>query len=191
VFSAVNQADFSWRNRITGWEGALQITAEHPWFGAGWNRPEVLYEHYYLRPKLDESKAIEMNDYLMLGATLGIPALFCFGMYVWLSLTGGAGRGAIQVRNSETSASSVEPCGVRNLGKEEAARQNEERDWEELEWLKTTCRAGRLCCWLDFGLMAVCSNWPQLQPSGFYWSWGAWRTMVDSRAVSRQGSRSY
>ena len=28
-----------------------------------------------------------MNDYLMLGATLGIPALYCFGMYLWLSLT--------------------------------------------------------------------------------------------------------
>jgi O-antigen ligase len=51
AFSAVNMGDFSWRNRVAAWQGALQITAEHPWFGAGWNQPEPLYEHYYLSPK--------------------------------------------------------------------------------------------------------------------------------------------
>jgi O-antigen ligase len=86
AFSAVNTVDFSWRNRIAAWEGALQITAEHPWFGTGWNQTEPLYEHYYLPQKRTESVAIEMNDYLILGAALGIPALFCFGMYLWLSL---------------------------------------------------------------------------------------------------------
>jgi O-antigen ligase len=86
AFSVGNQNDFSWRNRLSAWEGALQITAEHPWFGTGWNQPEPLYQHYYLPPKSTESAAIQMNDYLMLGATLGIPALFCFGMYLWLSL---------------------------------------------------------------------------------------------------------
>ncbi len=91
ALSAVNAVDFSWRNRIAAWEGALQITAEHPWFGTGWNQPEPLYEHYYLPQKLTESAAIQMNDYLMLGATLGIPALFCFGMYLWLSLTTNSG----------------------------------------------------------------------------------------------------
>jgi O-antigen ligase len=86
-FSIGNQNDFSWRNRIAVWESALQITAEHPWFGAGWNRPEPLCEHYYVPPKLNQSTAIQMNDYLILGATLGIPALFCFVTYLWLSLT--------------------------------------------------------------------------------------------------------
>lgn len=86
AFSLGNQNDFSWRNRLSAWEGALQITAEHPWFGTGWNQPEPLYEHYYLPPKVDEPGAFGLNDYLMLGATLGIPALFCFGIYVWLSL---------------------------------------------------------------------------------------------------------
>ena len=86
ALSAVNPVDFSWRNRVAAWEGVLQIMAERLWFGAGWNRPERLYEQYYLSPRLSESAAIQMNDYLMLGATLGIPALFCFGMYVWLSL---------------------------------------------------------------------------------------------------------
>ncbi|HET7626152.1 MAG TPA: O-antigen ligase family protein [Verrucomicrobiae bacterium] len=86
AFSAANANDFSWRNRVAAWEGALQIMAEHPWLGVGWNRPEPLYDHYYLPPKVSESAAIEMNDYLMLGATLGVPALFCFCMYIWLSL---------------------------------------------------------------------------------------------------------
>jgi O-antigen ligase len=98
ALSAVNTVDFSWRNRISAWEGALQIAAEHPWFGAGWNQPERLYEHYYLPPKLTESAAIQMNDYLMLGATLGLPALFSFAMYIWLSLTG---KSEIENRKSE------------------------------------------------------------------------------------------
>jgi hypothetical protein len=85
-FSAVRTEDYSWRNRVAAWEGAWQILAEHPWLGAGWNQPEPLYDHYFLPAKLTESAAIQMNDYLMLGATLGVPALFCFGMYLWLTL---------------------------------------------------------------------------------------------------------
>ena len=87
AFSAARTEDFSSRNRVAAWEGDLQMMAERPWFGSGWNQPEPLYEHYYLPPKMSESAAIEMNDYLILGSTLGIPALFCFGMYLWLSLT--------------------------------------------------------------------------------------------------------
>lgn len=86
ALTILNQNDFSWRNRMSAWEGALQITVEQPWLGAGWNRPEPLYEHYYLPPRLNDGGAIELNDYLMLGATLGIPALFFFGMYLWRSV---------------------------------------------------------------------------------------------------------
>ena len=71
AFSAARTEDFSWRNRVAAWEGDWQMMAEHPWFGTGWNQPEPLYEHYYLSPKLTERAAIEMNDYLLLGATLG------------------------------------------------------------------------------------------------------------------------
>ena len=90
ALSAVNAVDFSWRNRIAAWEGALQIRLSIRGL-ARLNQPEPLYEHYYLPQKLTESAAIQMNDYLMLGATLGIPALFCFGMYLWLSLTTNSG----------------------------------------------------------------------------------------------------
>ena len=53
----------------------------------GWNQPEPMYDQYYRAPKVVEDMAIQLNDYLMLGAALGIPALFCFGMYIRLLLT--------------------------------------------------------------------------------------------------------
>jgi hypothetical protein len=129
AFSAINTVDFSWRNRIAAWQGALQITAEHPWFGAGWNKPEPLYQNYYLSSKINESAAIRTNDYLMLGATLGIPVLFCFEIYLWLALTT---KLAISNRQSKIS---------------------------ETDWLKTTCRAGSIVLivgfWFDGGLFKL------------------------------------
>jgi hypothetical protein len=114
---------------MAAWEGILQIITEHPWFGAGWNQPERLYEHYYLPPKLNEGAAIHMNDYLMLGATLGIPALFCFGMYFWLSLT----------RRSEIGEQKPEVT--------------------EVNWLQAACRAGAIVLlvgfWFDGGLFKL------------------------------------
>jgi hypothetical protein len=104
AFSVANQNDFSWRNRIAAWDGALQIIAEHPWCGAGWNQPETLYKQYYLLPKLNQETAIEMNDYLMLGATLGIPALLCFGIYIWLSLKSEVGREKLEVGEQAVDA---------------------------------------------------------------------------------------
>jgi O-antigen ligase len=129
ALSAVNSVDFSWRNRIAAWEGALQITAEHPWFGVGWNNAQLLYDHYYLPPKLAESAAIELNDYLMLAITLGLPALFCFGMYLWLSL--GKDLGVKSQKSEPTS----------------------------LDWLRTTCRASAIVLlvgfWFDGGLFKL------------------------------------
>lgn len=87
AISISNRNDLSWRNRVAAWEGALQMMAERPWLGLGWNQPEPFYDYYYSASRLDETGAIQLNDYLMLGATLGIPTLFCFCMYLWLSLT--------------------------------------------------------------------------------------------------------
>jgi len=129
ALSLVNTADFSWRNRIVAWEGDFQIMAEHPWLGTGWSQPEALYEHYYLPPKLNESAAIEMNDYLMLGATLGVPALCCFAIYLWLSLGGN-----FRV-SSQNSASAT------------------------LDGLQTICHAGAIVLlvgfWFDGGLFKL------------------------------------
>jgi len=103
AFSVANVNDFSWRNRIAAYEGALQVTADHRYFGVGWNRPEQVYQNYYLAPRLTESAAIQMNDYLMLGATLGFPALFCFGMYIWLSLAQKS-RGISQIESTQIAS---------------------------------------------------------------------------------------
>src|ERR1035437_4392102 len=175
ALSAVNTVDFSWRNRVAAWEGILQITAEHPWFGAGWNQPEPLYEHYYLPPNLNESAAIEMNDYLMLAATLGIPALFCFGMYLWLSLAGKAKsrkqKAEITDRQDAgaTLADSLSAPGGRGEGQGEVrAIQSAEIRSQDLkldlrppasDLLSITCRAGAIVLlvgfWFDGGLLKL------------------------------------
>jgi len=139
AFSSVNAADFSWRNRIAAWEGALQITAEHPLLGTAWGQPEPLYEHYYLPPKLTERGAFELNDYLMLGATLGIPTLFCFGMYLWLSL-----KGKVE------SGKHPPPPRLRQTGKAEM---------QDGDWMRTVCHAGAMVLiigfWFDGGLFKL------------------------------------
>jgi len=135
AISASNQNDLSWRNRVAAWEGDLQMMAEKPVFGFGWNQPEPFYGKYYTPSRLDETGAIEMNDYLMLGATLGIPALFCFGMYLWLSFT-------------ETALREARPA--------------TDLDGRQLDWLKAVCRAGALVLavgfWFDGGLFKLATS---------------------------------
>ena len=87
AYSVANANDFSWRKRVAAYEGALQMLADKPWFGFGWNQPEQVYDRYYRAAKVDEGMAIQLNDYLTLGMTLGVPALVCFAMYVGLSLS--------------------------------------------------------------------------------------------------------
>jgi uncharacterized membrane protein YsdA (DUF1294 family) len=139
AFSSVNAADFSWRNRIAAWEGALQITADHPLFGAAWGQPEPLYGHYYLPPKLNETGAIELNDYLMLVATNGIPALFCFGMYIWLAL-----------KRKVESGKHPPSRSLRQTGKTEI---------QDADWLKSVCYSGAIVLlvgfWFDGGLFKL------------------------------------
>jgi O-antigen ligase len=89
VFSSVSYIDFSWRNRVAAWEGALQLMSGSGWLGYGWGQPQRFYSSYYLPEHIIEGGAFGLNDYLTLGATLGVPALLCFGMYIWLSLAGG------------------------------------------------------------------------------------------------------
>jgi len=129
AFSVGNQNDFSWRNRVAAWNGDCQMMMERPWFGLGWNQTESFYEHYYLPPKRTESGAIQMNDYLLLGVKLGIPALFCFGIYLWLSLT------------------------------EKSEKQKPKPVIMEVDWLRAICRAGAIVLlvgfWFDGGLFQL------------------------------------
>jgi O-antigen ligase len=87
AFSAANQNDFAWRNRLAAYEGALQIMADRPLLGLGWDTPKIVYDNLYQPAKLAEGKALELNDYFTLGMSLGVPALVCFAAYLWLSLT--------------------------------------------------------------------------------------------------------
>jgi O-antigen ligase len=144
AFSALDAVDFSWRNRSAAWEGALQISAEHPWLGVGWNQCEPLYENYYVPRRLTESAAIQMNDYLTLAVTLGIPTLFCLGMYLWLSLT----------RNAKCESQIGRPTANADIS--ELGFQKSE---VKLDWLETTCHAGTIVLlvgfWFDGGLFEL------------------------------------
>ncbi len=86
MVSVGNINDFSWRNRVVAWEGATRMMVDRPLAGFGWQEAESAYAKNYLPPQLSESAAIQMNDYFMLGISAGVPALFCFLAYLWLSL---------------------------------------------------------------------------------------------------------
>ncbi len=85
IFSIANANDFSWRNRVTAWEGAVQMMIDQPWAGFGWGQAETDYGKKYCPPRLNESAAIEMNDYFMIGISAGVPTLFCFAAYLAVS----------------------------------------------------------------------------------------------------------
>ena len=72
--SVANANDFSWRNRVAAWEGALQMMSERSWFGFGWNQPERVYDQFYRPSWLPEVGAFQLNDYLTLGTSLGVAA---------------------------------------------------------------------------------------------------------------------
>lgn len=85
AFSAANANDFSWRNRVAAWEGSVHMMADRPLLGFGRGKAESVYATKYCQA--NEPGAIELNDYLMLGISSGVPALVCFA--VWLGLTYG------------------------------------------------------------------------------------------------------
>lgn len=98
ALSVGNINDFSWRNRATTSLGALQVIANNPLSGIGWDRYKTTYDGWYRPRTLTETAAIELDDYLILGMTLGLPALACLFGYVssrflsghraWLDKTG-------------------------------------------------------------------------------------------------------
>jgi O-antigen ligase len=139
AYSAANVNDFSWRKRLAAYEGALQMVADKPCFGFGWNQPEQVYDRYYRAAKVDESMAIQLNDYLILGTTLGVPALLCFGAYVGLGLT------------RRPSSVLCDAPGTIDYGPLTADH-----------WLRTTCRAGAIVLlvgfWFDGGLFKLATG---------------------------------
>jgi len=186
AFSAANVNDFSWRNRLAAWEGAVQMMASKPFLGFGWNQPERIYDQFYRVPKVTESAAMQMNDYFTLGTTLGIPALFCFVAYVVLSLKGYRVTTAPpsqptnrsrRRKEAERAANPMRPprhlggYNVENHGEVRAASGAESNlgmpatGWKRCptpEWLRATCRAGAIVLligfWFDGGLFKLATG---------------------------------
>lgn len=131
VFSAANVNDFSWRNRIVAWTGAIQMMSDRPLMGFGWGGAEVAYNEKYRPLQLENGAAIQMNDYFMIGISAGVPALVCFLMHVELSLRG--------VRRSKIEVGSLK------VGDGIPAAED-----SSLAWLQATCRAGTIVLLVGF-----------------------------------------
>lgn len=170
AFSAANINDFSWRNRMAAWEGALQMMASKPFVGFGWNQPERLYDQFYRAPKVTESAALQMNDYFTLGTTLGIPALVCFVAYVALSLRRSSQHGMQAHERHEEDSLSAPAGRGEGQGEVSAVGTNSgdcmsETGWKRCpttDWLRATCRGGAMVLligfWFDGGLFKLATG---------------------------------
>lgn len=153
--SVFNPNDFAWRNRVVTWNGAIQMMGEKPWLGFGWSRGEQVYDRLYRPPSLPESGAIELNDYMTLGTTLGVPALLSFIVYVGLALRSPRSSvSSLQPRSGPAAGDDQSPIADRRLGNAELAFQRARE-----EWLRATCRAGAIVLlvgfWFDGGLFKL------------------------------------
>ena len=136
AFSVGNINDFSWRNRLTTWEGALQMMANRPLVGFGWGRMHTAYAQLYCPPKLAESGAIGLNDFFTIGVSLGLPALLCFAVCIWLRLR----RGMLAAIHEPDSAVPIE--------------------LQKIGVLSSICRAGALVIFMGFWFAGGLFNLP-------------------------------
>jgi O-antigen ligase len=133
TLSLANKNDFSWRNRLVAYEGAMQIMADKPLLGHGWDTPKILYNEFYKPLGLIEGKAIELNDYCTLGMTLGIPALACFVWCIYRRLL--VSESSKNLENGLTE-------GRQGSGKMRPITLRPEGETRRIQWLEVTCRAG-------------------------------------------------
>ena len=146
VLSVGNINDFSWRNRVTTYEGAARIIASDWGMGCGWVNTTALYDDLYRPSKTPAAAAIALNDHLVLTMKLGIPAGLCFLGLCFFRIVGSLQRA---------------PPVVFGLG-----REDEEPNLVDVDWLEIVCRAGALVLligfWFDGGLFNVCRGFPFL-----------------------------
>jgi len=116
MFSVGNVNDFSWRNRVAAWQGAGRMLLARPLAGFGWGQAEEAYRKDYHAERLEETAAIQLNDYLTLGISAGVPALLCFLAYLAIAgrqAIGCARRGGrLSTSDREPSASLAAAAGV-------------------------------------------------------------------------------
>ncbi len=86
IFSVANVNDFSWRNRVAAYEGALKMMADRPLAGVGWDQTREHYGAFYADPRIEEWAAISLNDYFSIGTSLGLPVLALFTALIGLSI---------------------------------------------------------------------------------------------------------
>ena len=157
ALSAGNVNDFSWRNRVAAWEGALQMMSDRPWLGFGWQHPGRVYDNLYLPPNVAEGAAFQLNDYLMLGASVGLPAFICFLVCVGLSLRGKA-KG--QRLKAEGRSQKDEGEGQKAEGKMLPTEGGIATD----DGVRIACRAGAIALfigfWFDGGLFTLATAAP-------------------------------
>jgi hypothetical protein len=84
--SVTNINDFSWRNRLTAWWAGIRMMSDSPVFGFGWGQVERVFAESYRPPRLEETSAIQLNDFLTLGLSAGVPSFLFFVCYLGLSL---------------------------------------------------------------------------------------------------------
>lgn len=166
IASAANVNDFSSRNRVAGWEGALQMAAEKPLLGFGWNRQDEVYEQLYQRAKVESFRAIRTNDYFKLANTLGIPALFCFVAFVGLSLMRSA---ELRVRNAETE-SDTSPRPSPHSGEGVAPSASPALDFRAKTLdLSLACRSGVIVLLVSFWFDGADSGLFRLASGSLFW----------------------
>lgn len=169
IASAANVNDFSSRNRVAGWEGALQMAAEQPLLGFGWNMQDQLYDEWYRQPRLDAFRAIRTNDYFKLANTLGIPALACLVAFVGLSLMRSAkGRTREKEIGADTSPRPSPQGGEGGLS------------------LPLACRAGVVVLLVSFWFDGADSGLFRLASSSLFWmllALGSVEEMVEGRGL--------
>lgn len=84
--SVYNINDFSWRNRVRAWVGALQMVAERPLAGYGWNKIGTAYDQLYSDPAIIEGGAIYVNDFCSVSTSAGLPVVIFLVFGVTLQL---------------------------------------------------------------------------------------------------------
>jgi hypothetical protein len=141
TFSPANKNDFASQNRLAAYEGGLQIMADNPLLGLGWDTPKGIYNGFYESSRLVEGKAIELNDYFTLGMTLGIPALACFVWGIYRCFRIGEAP-----RNRENGPSAAR----QSSDKTRPTTRETDGPTRSIQWLEATCRAGVIVLLVGF-----------------------------------------
>jgi len=184
------------QHRVAAWLGAVQMMRDHP-FGVGWNNAVGVYNKNYSPPE-GGAAAITMNDYLMLGTQTGIPALFCFIVYVALQL----GIGERIWKKAESGKRKAEA--LRQIGSRKSEIANRQDACATLDFkrgtlnsMKVACRAGAVTMlvafWFDGGLFKLATAsvfWTLLELGSSEMGVGRWQIGKNGKQKEEMGGQS-